>query len=146
MNTAVSLYELDFYDWIQRQADSLRARKFSELDLDNLVEEIETMGRSERRSLTSALTLLLMHLIKWQYQPLLRSRSWSLTIRNQRHEVAMILKDSPSLKSFLASAVETAWQKARNNAESETGIEESRFPLQCPWPFEVFMNNDFWPD
>jgi len=146
MNTATTLYDTDFYGWIQNQAEILRARKFSKLDIDNLLEEIETMGRSEKRSLTSALTVLLMHLLKWQYQPLLRSRSWTLSIKNQRREVLKIVKDSPSLKAFLATAIESAWEDALSDAETETGIEQSRFPPQCPWSFDTFMSNDFWPD
>jgi len=144
--TTASLYDLDFYRWIQHQVETLRAKKFSELDLDNLIEEMEAVGRSEKRSLTSSLSLVLMHLLKWQYQPDLRSKSWMFTIRNQRNEVIAILEDSPSLKSFMETAIERAWEKALIEAEKETGIESGRFPQTCPWTFDEFMNNDFWPE
>jgi len=144
--TTASLYDLDFYRWLQHQADTLRAGKFSELDLENLIEEIETVGRSEKRSLVSSLSLVLMHLIKWQYQPDFRSKSWMFTIRNQRDEVRVILEDSPSLKAFMETAIERAWEKALIKAEKETGIESERFPQTCPWTFDEFMDDDFWPD
>jgi len=144
--TTASLYELDFYRWIQHQVETLRGRKFSELDLENLIEEMEAVGRSEKRSLIGSLSLVLMHLIKWQYQPDLRSKSWMFTIRNQRDEVIAILEDSPSLKSFVETAIERAWKKALIEAEKETGIENERFPPTCPWTFDEFMNDNFWPD
>jgi len=144
--TTASLYDLDFYDWIQQQVEKLRARKFSELDLDNLIEEMEAMGRSEKRSLISSLSLVLMHLLKWQYQPDFRSKSWMFTIQNQRDEVFAILEDSPSLKTFMETAIERAWARALIKAEKETGIESERFPQTCPWTFDECMDNDFWPD
>jgi len=144
--TATSLYDLDFYDWIQHQVNTLRTRKFSELDLENLIEEMEAVGRSEKRSLVSSLSLVLMHLIKWQYQPDFRSKSWMFTTRNHRREVSAILKDSPSLKAYLETAIERAWKDARIEAEKETGIESERFPQTCPWTFDEFMDHDFWPE
>jgi len=144
--TTASLYDLDFCKWIQHQVATLRAGKFSELDLENLIEEMEAVGRSEKRSLVSSLSLVLMHLLKWQYQPDLRSKSWMFSIRNQRDEVIAILDDSPSLKSFMGTAIERAWNKALIEAEKETGIESERFPQTCPWTFDEFMNDDFWPE
>jgi len=144
--TATSLYDLDFYHWIEQQVETLRARKFSELDLDNLIEEMEAVGRSEKRSLTSSLALVLMHLLKWQYQPDLQCKSWMFTIRNQRLEVRDILKDSPSLRSYLDTAIASAWKKAVLDAEKETGIDSTRFPPSCPWSFDELMHDDFWPE
>jgi len=95
-------YETDFCGWIDDQAQLLRSGKFAQLDIDNLVEEIETMGRSEKRSLESHLAVLLMHLLKWQYQPDYRSRSWMLTIQEQRIQVRNIIRDSRSLKHTLS--------------------------------------------
>jgi len=136
MNTAATLYETDFYGWIQAQADTLRARKFSELDLDNLLEEIESMGRSEKRSLTSALVLLLMHLLKWHFQPQRRSKSWIFSIREQQRMVRKILKENPSLKHTLAEVFSDAYVDALFMAEHDTKTSRYDFPQQCPWTFD----------
>jgi len=147
MNTTpASLCELDFCKWLEHQVDMLRSRNLSELDIEHLIEEIETVGRSEKRSLVSSLTQVLMHLLKWQYQPDFRSKNWMFSIRNQRDEVIAILEDSPRLRSFIDTAIERAWKKARFEAEKETGIESERFPLTCPWIFDEFMHADFWPE
>jgi len=143
---AASLYESDFYAWLQHQANALRSQNLSKLDFANLIEEIETMGRSEKRSLKSRLAVLLMHLIKWQYQPQYRSRSWMLTISNQRQALHDIINDSPSLKPLLASAIDSAWIRAKRDAEIEAGINSADFPQTCPWQVDQFMNDDFWPE
>jgi len=144
--TATSLYETDFYGWTQQQAQRIRAGATHLLDFDNILEEIEAMGRSDKRSLRSRLTILLMHLIKWQYQPEYRSRSWRLTIIHQRQEIDILLLDSPSLKSLLDTTMVIAWQNALKDAEAETGIDKSCFPQECPWAFEILIAEDFWPD
>jgi len=146
MNTAASLYETDFYGWIQNQANTLRARKFSELDIDNLLEEIETMGRSEKRSLKSSLSLLLMHLLKWHFQPQRRSKSWIFSIREQQRMVCKVLKENPSLKHTLPEVFADAYADALFMAEHDTKTSRYEFPQQCPWTFDEFMSNDFWPD
>jgi len=142
---ATSLYESDFHAWLQHQANALRTQNVSKLDFANLIEEIETMGRSEKRSLKSRLAVLLMHLIKWQYQPHYRSRSWMLTISNQRQALRDIIDDSPSLKPLLVSSIDNAWERAKRDAELATGIESTHFPRSCPWQPEQVMNDDFWP-
>jgi len=147
MNTATAqLYETDFYGWIQNQADSLRVRSLSNLDYDNLIEEIESMGRSEQRALESRLDVLLTHLLKWQYQPTLRGKSWQLTIREQRKRIANHLRKNPSLKSLVPETYEEAYDYAVLRAAKETGMDESVFPTQCPWTFDQVMNGDFLPE
>jgi len=141
-----TLYEADFYGWTQRQADRLRARDMANLDVENLIEEIESMGRSEKRELTSRLELLLMHLLKWQYQPNFRSKSWQLTVKEQRRRVAEHLGENPSLKGMLTEAYEKAYGFAVLEAEHETGLDESVFPTRCPWTFEQAMDEGFWPE
>jgi len=141
-----SLYDLDFYGWTQKQADLIRAGKISGLDLDNILEEIETMGRSEKRSLKNRLAVLLMHLLKWQYQPSFQGKSWALTIQEQRIQVRDIIQDSPSLKSVLAQTIESAWGEAKIKAERETGIDQKIFPVQCPWSFAQMLDDAFWPE
>jgi len=141
-----SLYDLDFYGWTQKQADLIRAGKISGLDLGNILEEIETMGRSEKRSLKNRLAVLLMHLLKWQYQPSFQGKSWALTIQEQRIQVRDIIQDSPSLKSVLAQTIENAWEEAKIKAERETGIDQKIFPVQCPWSFAQMLDDAFWPE
>jgi hypothetical protein len=140
-----SIYEDDFYAWTTRQADLLRAGNFSEADLPNIIEEIETLGRSELRELISRLRVLLLHLLKWQYQPNLQGPSWRGTIVTQRGEIIEHLAESPSLKSRLPEATERAYRLARAGAAAETGLLQAAFPIECPWSFDEMMREDFWP-
>jgi len=141
-----TLYETDFYGWTQRQADTLRAKKISDLDFENLIEEIESMGRSEQRELESRLDLLLMHLLKWQYQPNLRSKSWELTIEEQRRRIKRHLRKNPSLKSLVPESYEESYGDALLEAAKETGFSKTAFPTQCPWTFEQVIDDCFWPE
>jgi hypothetical protein len=141
-----SLYESDFYAWANEQAALLRAGKLSAADIENIAEEIESMGRSEKRELVSRLKVLFLHLLKWQFQPGLRSNSWRLTVKEQRREVAHHLKDNPSLKARLSETMADAYEIAVIEAERETGLPETTFPAACPWPFERLMDADFWPE
>jgi Domain of unknown function DUF29 len=139
-------YDTDFYAWANEQAALLRAGRLAEADVENIAEEIESMGRSERRELVSRLTVLLLCLLKWRYQPGLRGRSWTLTIEQQRMEVGDHLSDNPSLKSQLGDVIAKAYGYARIEAERETRLKSSVFPLACPFTFDDAMNPDFWPD
>lgn len=138
-------YDSDFYGWTQEQADLLRSGSLSELDTQNLLEEIESMGRSERRELESRLEVLLAHLLKWKYQEGRRCRSWTLTIIGQRQKVSRCLKESPSLKHKLNESLEGAYSDAIIAAERETQISRNVFPDTCPWTFEQIMDTDFYP-
>lgn len=138
-------YDSDFYGWTQEQADLLRSGSLSELDTQNLLEEIESMGRSERRELESRLEVLLAHLLKWKYQEGRRSRSWTLTIIGQRQKVSRCLKQSPSLKHKLNESLEAAYSDAIIAAERETQISRNVFPDTCPWTFEQIMDTNFYP-
>ncbi len=139
-------YEQDFYSWTQEQAALLRAGRLTDLDIENLIEEIETMGRSEKRELESRLTVLLLHLLKWKYQPERRGKSWNLTIKGQRIEYINVLTDNPGLKSQLETIFESAYKLALVKASSETGIDEDVFPSSCPWTFAEVTNPAFYPD
>ncbi|QAX80328.1 DUF29 domain-containing protein [Yersinia hibernica] len=139
-------YDSDFYGWTQEQADLLRSGSLSELDTQNLLEEIESMGRSERRELESRLEVLLAHLLKWKYQEGRRSRSWMLTIIGQRQKVSRCLKESPSLKHKLNESLEGAYSDAIIAAERETQISRNVFPDTCPWTFEQIMDSEFYPE
>jgi len=147
MNTATAqLYETDFYGWIQYQAETLRARNFANLDLDNLIEEIESMGRSEQRELESRLEVLLMHLLKWVFQPGRRGTSWEASIEEQRKRVVDHLRENPSLKSKLPDIYRKVYDYAVLGASKETGLSKSIFPAQCPWTFEQVTDDTFWPE
>jgi hypothetical protein len=142
----VTDYDRDLYTWSQVQAALLRERKFDQIDLEHIAEEIEDMGKSEQRALESYLEALLMHLLKWVYQPSFRGRSWRLTIVEQRKRLHKHLRDNPGLKSRLDTSITDAYDFARFGAEKETGLPLSTFPEQCPWGYEAFSDPDFWPD
>ena len=133
MKTQNNLYEQDFYLWTQITAEQLKENKFNEIDITNLIEEIESMGRSEKRELKSRLIVLLMHLLKWHYQPEKRSESWRTTITEQRICIEGLLEDSPSLKPLLSEVFEDCYQKARLKASDETGIKLNFFPKESPF-------------
>jgi len=141
-----SLYEVDFYGWTQEQVELLRSGRLSEIDLYNVIEEIEDMGKRQKQELRSRLTILFMHLLKWQYQPFRQSSSWSSTIKVQRIEIRNHLSENPSLKSSLNDVIGKAWGLALAKAEHETGLNSATFPQECPWTFEQAMDDDFWPE
>jgi hypothetical protein len=141
-----SLYDSDFYAWANQQAALLRAGRLAEADIENIAEEIESMGRSEKRELVSRLTIVLQHLLKWQFQPGRRSVSWRLSIENTRLELEDHLKGNPSLKSHLDEVMRSAYRRALNEAVAETGLIRTTFPTECPYAFEQAMNPDFWPE
>lgn len=141
-----ALYEQDFWLWTQTMAEALKSGNFSQLDLENLAEEVESLGRSDRRELQSRLTVLLMHLLKWQFQPEMRSGSWKGTLREQRRRIRAVLKDSPSLRSFLVDSVDDAYENAREQAADETGLAIAIFPASCPYAIEAILDGEFLPD
>ena len=137
-------YKTDFYNWTQQQANLLRKRQIDQIDWENIAEEIEDMGRSEKRQLESRLEILIMHLLKWQFQPNLRSRSWQLTIKEQRLRLDKLLKENPSLKSSLADAIEKVYALAVIGAEKETGL--SSFPETFPYQLLEILSSEFFPE
>ena len=143
---AKALYETDFYSWTQQQADLLRQGRLGELDLDNILEEIESMGRSEQRQLSHRLDVLLMHLLKWKFQPDHRSSSWKGSIKEQRFRIKRVLKENPGLKPGIPTTLSEAYQAAKITAFKETGLNESTFPEACPWSFNQAMDGNYWPE
>ncbi len=141
-----TLYERDFYAWANEQAALLRAGKLSAADIDHIAEEIESMGKTEKRELVSRLAVLLMHLLKWQFQPMARSNSWRLTVEEQRRQLVRHLRDNPSLKATLAEAILDGYGDAVIAATRETALDRGTFPALCPWPFEQMIDDDFWPE
>ncbi len=141
-----ALYDQDFYAWANEQAALLRAGHLSSADIENIAEEIESMGRSEKRELVSRLAVLLLHLLKWQFQPERRGASWRTTVAVQRHELVSHMRDNPSLKSRVDGALEDAYGRALIEVTGETGLSRPTFPPACPWSFEQIMEPDFWPE
>jgi hypothetical protein len=129
---SANLYESDFFGWTQQQAELLKSGQLAEIDTEHLIEEIEAMGRSERQQLTRRLEVLLIHLLKWQYQPEFRGRRWELTIIEQRRRIAKLLAANPSLKPVLNACFLDAYDDARFSAMKETGSALDTFPLQPP--------------
>lgn len=140
------LYERDFYAWALEQAALLRAGRFSSLDIENIAEEIESMGRSENNELINRLAVLLTHLLKWQYQSGFQGRSWTQTIAEQRRRLTRHLKENPSLKSRLEEDVAEGYEQALSEAVRETGLPRKTFPPQCPYTFAQMLDGDFWPE
>ncbi len=143
---ADTLYDTDFYQWTQQQAALLRQGQLVALDIDHLAEEIEDMGKSNRLALESYLSNVIMHLLKWQYQPERRSTRWKPSIRNGRRQIEKRLKNSPSLKPQLQTIVQEEYLPARENAADETNIPLATFPMECPFTVEQVLDAEYWPD
>jgi hypothetical protein len=133
-------YEHDFYSWLMEQARHVRDGRWDALDRDNLAEEIESLGREQFNKLVSALRVLMLHMLKWDHQPSLRSRSWALSIDEQRLEIADVLADNPGLKPRVAEAVARAYRRARIEAARETGLDETAFAETCPYSFNDIVS------
>ena len=145
MGTINPKYEEDVYGWATHTAELLRSNKMDEVDFDSIIEEIESLGRSEKGQLINRLSLILSHLLKWQYQPARKTRSWDLTIKENRRRFKNILKDNPSLKSKLDEILDDAYYYAKLEAGKETSIDEGTFPEVCPYSFEEITNDEFYP-
>lgn len=141
-----SSYDLDFYAWANEQAALLRAGRVAAADIEHIAEEIESMGRTEKRELINRLRVLLLHLLKRRFQPGRRGPSWEASIKVQRLDLSEHLRDNPSLKAKLPEAIASAYVGAALEAAAETGLAESSFPQDCPWTFDEMMRSDFWPD
>lgn len=145
MSVKSPLYESDFYAWSREQAELLRKGELAQADIERIAEEIDSMGRTEKRELISRLTVLLLHLLKWQYQPGKRGPSWEASIANRRDDLSDHLDDNPSLRPLLPQALASAYRKARLEAISETGLSDATFPEACPWTVEQVLDGGFWP-
>jgi hypothetical protein len=143
------LYDRDFYRWTIEQVTVLRNRRFElealGVDWTNIAEELEGLGRSDKRELRSRLSMLLLHLLKWQYQPLHQSTSWRLTIADQRDAIDELLKESASLELLLDDILKNAYRSARRGAALETGLAENTSPPACPWTTDEVLQHTFLP-
>jgi Domain of unknown function DUF29 len=139
-----SLYEIDFYAWTQKQVKLLQAGNWHSLDLTNLIEEIESLGKQQRQELRNRLSVLIGHLLKWQYQPSKRGRSWLATIRLQRREVQELLQENPSLKSYIEQALQSSYKNGVDLAVKETDLPYNTFLADCPYTLLEVLDNDFY--
>ena len=153
MSTAVPLqspqpesYDADFYAWTRATANLLRQRRFAEIDVVHLAEELEDMGKRERRALESHIRNVTLHLLKWRYQLEKRGVSLRQSIRNGRIEIQKLLHDSPSLASQIPQILEDEYPAARADAIDETGLTEDTFPTQCPFTAEQVIDAQFWAE
>ncbi|WP_199316984.1 DUF29 domain-containing protein [Chroococcidiopsis sp [FACHB-1243]] len=144
-NLMQNLYETDFYAWTQEQVNLLRHHQWSQLDLPNLIEEIESLGRQQRAELRNRLSVLIGHLLKWEYQPDRRSRSWLNTIRIQRIDTLELLEENPSLQPYLQEALQKAYPKAIALASGETNLPIKTFPQDCLYTLEDILSDRFYP-
>ena len=140
------LYDEDFFAWTMETARLLRAGLLSKVDIEHVAEEIEDMGKSERRELLSRLTVLLLHLLKWKWQPEKRSTSWQSTMDSQRAELVELFEDSPSLRRAVEEGLPKVYRNAIRRAGIETGLPTATFPPQCPFTPDQILNEDFLPE
>lgn len=146
MAAARDLYEQDFLEWTARNAELLRAGQFHEADIEHIAEEIEDMGLSQRHQLRSRLRVLLVHLLKWQFQPERLSSSWISTINTQRAEIEDLLEQAPSLRPALESALPKVYRRAAGLAAIETGLSPGAFPEACPFALDRLLDTAFFPE
>jgi hypothetical protein len=139
-------YTTDFNVWVKKTVQLLREGCWNEIDLEHLIEEVESLGKSERRGIVSQLTRLLLHLLKWQYQPQRRSDSWLDSITDARTQIELAIADSPSLKNYPAEQLADCYQRARRQAAKQTGIAISTFPETCEYELELVLADDWLPE
>ncbi|MFM5981369.1 MAG: DUF29 domain-containing protein [Sphaerospermopsis kisseleviana] len=140
-----SLYVSDFYAWTQEQADLLRNHQWHKIDWQNLIEEVESLGKQQRQELRNRLSILIGHLLKWQFQPQSRSRSWLAILRIQRLDTIELLEENPSLKSYLEEALGKAYLKGVELAVKETDLPRSNFSATCPYSLTEILDDGFYP-
>lgn len=141
----VDLYNHDYYLWLVHTAQLIKEGKFLEIDANNLIEEIEDMGRSEKRAVKSNLIILLLHLLKYKYQPAKRTNSWKASIREHRRRLRDDFKTSPSLKPYFQQIFAESYQDSREQAADETGLPIDTFPSHCPFTVSEVLDSNYLP-
>ncbi|WP_317105806.1 DUF29 domain-containing protein [Chroococcidiopsis sp. SAG 2025] len=142
----MTAYDTDYGLWLNEQIERLKTRQWEQIDVENLIEELEQLNKSNKRELYSYLVVVLSHLLKWQYQPQMRSGSWRGSISNSRKRIGRLFKDQPSLKPYVAEILVEAYAEASEWASDETGIPVSFFPPECLYTVEQILAVDFFPD
>jgi hypothetical protein len=138
-------YDDDYHAWVLEQIALLKAARFSDLDIPHLTDELKDLGNMTKREIENRLTVLLQHLLKWEFQPDKRSNSWRATIIEQRRRINAELVDSPSLRRYPATVIEEEYVLARLRAADETGVSVKRFPSSCPYSASEALDSEFWP-
>lgn len=135
-------YNKDFFKWTRDQMKFLKNQEFEKVDIDNLVEEIESLGNSEKNAIESHLIILFLHLLKIEYQPAMSCKSWSNSVENAKFRITRLIQKNPSLRKKISELLPDAYFSARLRASSETGLEKETFPEECPWTAEaIFQEN-----
>lgn len=142
MNT---LYDHDFVAWAETTAQLLKAHRWNEVELEALIDEVEDLSRREREALRSNLKVILLHLLKWEYQPHKRSNSWRSTLREHRERITEAISESPRLKLYPQAVLDDCYRKARLRVADETQISAVAFPQNCPYTLEQMLHEDFLP-
>jgi len=139
-------YEVDFVRWLFAQAEHLRRGAFDRLDIGYLAEELESLGRANKNALRNHMKNLMWHLLKWQFQPELRSKSWRLTVDNSRDEIHHLLTENPSLRNQFEKFLVAEYLRARRDASTATNLPRESFPEECPYTAEQLVNPEYLPD
>lgn len=142
---AADLYETDFYAWARGQARAMAARDRTALDVANLIDEVESVGRSQRAAIESHLIVMILHLLKFRFQPARATVSWRITLRNQRQDIERLITRSPSLRGYPAEILHETYGDAVRRAAQETGLDESTFPRDLPFTLAQILDPDFVP-
>ena len=141
-----TLYEEDFNLWLEETVNLLKTRQLSLIDYENLIEEIESMGKRDKKALESNIEQILMHLLKWQYQKNKRSNSWRYSIIEHRNRLKKDFRDSPSLKPYFDDVLEDCYQTAREFASEQTGLDIKTFPIDIPFTKEQILSSNYLPE
>lgn len=139
-------YEEDFYAWTVEQARLLRSGEFSKIDALNVAEEIESVGRRDRRELVDRLENLIVQLLKWRSEPGARCGNWRSAILQQRFEIEHIIDDSPSLREFATQQLVEAYSDARERVVEELGLLQPDFATDCPFTLDQVLSHSFLPE
>lgn len=140
-----ALYQTDFNTWTDQTARLLKEGRWAEIDAEHLIEEIEDLGKRDRRAVMSQLIRLLLHLLKWQYQPERRSDSWLDSITDARVQIELAFEDSPSLRNYLITQVEKSYERSRRQAAQQTELEISTFPESCLYSIDDVLTQNWLP-
>jgi hypothetical protein len=139
-------YDGDYYAWSQDQGARLRAAKPKDIDWENLAEEIESLGRSDKRAIESDLAVVMVHLLKWAYQPQKRKAGWKASTIEHRIRIRKFLAESPSLRSYPAKVLAEQYDIARLKAAAETRLAQRTFPETCPFTIEQILDLTWYPE
>jgi Domain of unknown function DUF29 len=138
-------FDQDFHAWVLEQIELLKSRRFADLDIEHLVDELRAVAMAEESEIDNRLVVLLHYLLKWEFQPERRSNSWRATLLEQRTRINRVISDSPSLRRYPGALIEKEYRIARLHASGETGLPPGRFPSACPYSVAQVLDENFFP-